>query len=105
MGKRTKHRTTFLSEDDRESYLVSLAKDQAQEQLENGTASSQIVCHYIKAGTVKDQIELEMLKNQSKLIEAKTTSIINAQRTDQIVENALRAFMRYAGKSVDDDDE
>lgn len=103
MERKTKR--TFHSEEERDAYLINLAKQQALEQLENGTASSQVLTHYLKIGSIKDQIELEILQSQNKLISAKTESILAAQRMDSIVENALKAFRRYAGKEPEEDDD
>ena len=37
----------------RENQLISLAIDLAEQQLRNGTASSQVITHYLKLGSSK----------------------------------------------------
>ena len=53
--------------------LVSLAVDLAEKQLREGTASSQVITHYLKLGSTKERIEKEILEKQKELIEAKDT--------------------------------
>ena len=61
-----------LTPEARENQLVSLAVDLAEKQLREGTASSQVITHYLKLGSTKERIEKEILEKQKELIEAKT---------------------------------
>ena len=45
----------------RENQLISLAVDLAEKQLMEGTASSQVITHYLKLGSTKERIEKEIL--------------------------------------------
>ena len=54
------------------------AEKLAEEQLRNGTASSQIITHYLKLATVREQLEKENLKEDIKLKKAKTDAIESA---------------------------
>ena len=46
-----------LTPEARENQLVSLAVDLAEKQLREGTASSQVITHYLKLGSTKERIE------------------------------------------------
>ena len=48
----------------REKQLIALATDLAEKQLREGTASSQVITHYLKLGSSKDKIERDILKEQ-----------------------------------------
>ncbi len=92
-----------LSPEARENQLVSLAVDLAEKQLRDGTASSQIITHYLKLGSTKEKIEKEILMKQKELIEAKTQSLQSAKRIEELYKNALDAMRNYSGQGDPDD--
>lgn len=91
----------------RENQLISLAVDLAEQQLRDGTASSQVITHYLKLGSTKERLEKEFMEKQMDLVEAKTDSIKSAKAYEEDVKGlyaeVLRAFKRYHGEDVDDD--
>lgn len=87
----------------RENQLISLAVDLAEKQLREGTASSQVITHYLKLGSTKEKIEKEILEKQKYLIEAKTENLKAAQRIEELYNKALDAMRSYSGR--DDEDE
>ena len=91
-----------LSPEARENQLVSLAVDLAEQQLRDGTASSQVITHYLKLGSTKERIEKEILEKQKELIEAKTQSLQSAQRIEELYTNALDAMRNYSGQGSSD---
>lgn len=93
-----------LSPEARENQLVSLAVDLAEKQLLEGTASSQVITHYLKLGSTKEKIEKEILEKQKELIEAKTQSLQSAKRIEELYTNALTAMRDYGGHGDTDDD-
>lgn len=93
-----------LSTESRESQLVSLAVDLAEKQLLEGTASSQVITHYLKLGTTKALLEKEKLEKENELLKAKTEEIQTRQRSDELYEKALKAFASYSGRGEPDDD-
>lgn len=96
---------TALSPEARENQLISLAVDLAEQQLRDGTASSQVITHYLKLGSTKEKIEKEILEKQKELIEAKTKNINSSSEAKELYANALAAFRRYSGTRGEDDDE
>lgn len=87
----------------RENQMISLAIDLAEKQLQKGTASSQVITHYLKLGSTKERIEKEILEKQKDLITAKTESIKSAQRVEELYMDALNAMRTYSGGSNHDD--
>lgn len=87
----------------RENQMISLAVDLAEKQLMEGTASSQVITHYLKLGSTKERIEKEILEKQKELIEAKTQSLQSSQRIEELYTNALNAMRRYSGQDEVDD--
>ena len=87
----------------RENQLISLAVDLAEKQLREGTASSQVITHYLKLGSTKEKIEKEILEKQKDLIEAKTENLKAAQRIEELYNKALDAMKSYSGHSDEDE--
>ena len=94
-----------LTPDARENQLISLATNLAEQQLMDGTASSQVITHYLKLGTAKSQLELEKLKRENELLRAKTESIESSKRVEELYMNALNAMKNYSGHGGDSNDE
>lgn len=94
----------------RENQLISLAVDLAERQLLEGTASSQVITHYLKLGSSKEKIEREILEKQKMLIEAKTENLQSSKRIEELYAEAISAMKSYSGQAPtpndrDDEDE
>ena len=89
----------------RENQLISLAVDLAEKQLREGTASSQVITHYLKLGSTKERIEKEILLQQKELIQAKTEALHSAKRIEELYSDALRAMRDYRGETEPEDEE
>jgi len=87
----------------RENQLISLAVDLAERQLSEGIASSQVITHYLKLGSTKENIEKEILLSQNKLLKAKTEAIESGKRVEELYKDALNAMREYGGQKKDDD--
>lgn len=82
----------------RENQLIALAVDLAEKQLLDGTASSQVISHYLKLGSTKERLEKEILEKQKDLLVAKTDSIKSAKKVEELYKNALDAMKNYRGQ-------
>lgn len=82
----------------RENQLIALAVDLAEKQLIEGTASSQVITHYLKLGSTKERIEKEILEKQKELIEAKTQNLQSVKRIEELYTDALEAMRKYGGR-------
>jgi hypothetical protein len=81
----------------REAQMISLAIDLAEQQLLDGTASSQVITHYLKLGSMKEQLEMDKLKEENKLLKAKTEALESQKRTEELYLQALSAMRSYSG--------
>lgn len=86
-----------LTPEARENQLIALAIDRAEQQLLDGTASSQVITHYLKLGSTKERLEREKLERENELLRAKAESIQSAQRIEELYKNALDAMRSYRG--------
>ena len=89
--------------DSREQQMINLAVNLAEKQLRDGTASSQVITHYLKLGTEKARLEQVKLANETALLEAKTEAIKSGKRMEELYEQAIKAMQRYAGHDDQDD--
>lgn len=94
-----------LTPEARENQMISLAVDLAEKQLLEGTASSQVITHYLKLGSMKERLEREHLEEENKLLRAKTKTLEDAAKNEKIYQEALKAFRTYSGQKTDDEDE
>lgn len=101
-GASRKMRPAF-SPEARENQLISLAVDLAEKQLREGTASSQVITHYLKLGSSKEKIEKEILEKQKELIEAKTQNYQSTAKVEELYAQALDAMRTYAGQKAPED--
>ena len=86
-----------LTPEARENQMIFLATELAEQQLRDGTASSQVITHFLKLGSSKEKLEHEILKEQKKLITAKTESIESSKRIEELYANAITAMREYGG--------
>ena len=100
--KEKRTRPPALTPEGRENQLISLAIDLAEKQLSEGTASSQVITHYLKLGSTKERIEKEILEKQKDLLVAKTESLQSSKRIEELYANAINAMKHYSGHGDDD---
>lgn len=92
-----------LTPESREKQLISLAVDLAEKQLIEGTASSQVITHYLKLGSTKERLEKEKLEEENKLLRAKTEALQSAKEVEKLYADAINAMRRYSGNGGEDD--
>ena len=99
----TRSRRPALTPESRENQMISLAVDLAEQQLLDGTASSQVITHFLKLGTTKAQLEKERIAHENKLLEAKTEALQSTKRVEELYSNALKAMQNYSGNGDPDE--
>ena len=92
-----------LTPEAKESQMISLAHDLAEKQLREGTASSQLITHFLKMGSEKERLEREKLEEENRLLKARTKALANAEEIKVLYEQALKAMRSYAGEGDPDE--
>ncbi len=87
----------------RENQMIALAVDLAERQLQEGTASSQVITHFLKLGTTKAELEKEKLRRENKVLEAKAKAYESGEEMKEMYENAIKAMRDYAGQGDNND--
>lgn len=88
-----------------ENRMISLAIDLAEKQLMEGTASSQVITHYLKLGSSRERIEKELLEEKKKLAQAKTEALESGKKMEELFEQAMNAMRGYRGSDDSEEDE
>lgn len=104
-AKRVPNRPPASTPENRENQLISLAVDLAERQLADGTASAQVISHFLKQASEREKLERERLRHENALLMAKADSIASAKRIEELYESALNAMRTYSGQDVDYYDE
>ena len=92
-----------LTPEARENQLIAMAVDLAEKQLLEGTASSQVITHYLKLGSSRDRLEREKLQEENKLLRAKTEQIESMKNMEAKYIEAIEAMKRYSGNGDTND--
>lgn len=85
-----------LTPEAREQQIINRAYNLAEKQIMDGTASSQIITHFLKLGSEKERLERERLAEENKLLKAKTEALQSAKRSEELYEKAMTAFTNYS---------
>lgn len=91
----------------RENQMVALAVDLAEKQLREGTASAQVINHYLRLGTSREKLEQEKLRKENELLQIRADAIASQQKVEELYKVALDAMRSYAGQppmELDDGD-
>lgn len=95
--KSTRRMRPALTPEANENQMVALATNVAREQLLAGTASSQIIVHYLKLGTEQARLERVKLENEIALAQAKTEALQSAKNMEEVYSRAIKAMQIYSG--------
>jgi hypothetical protein len=85
--------------------MVSLAERLAEQQMRDGTASAQVITHYLKLGSSREQLEQKRLEGEVELQKAKIEAMASTQRLEEMYGQAIRAMRGYQGHPEEDDEE
>ena len=92
-----------LTPESRENQMIALAMDLAEQQLRDGTASSQLITEFVKRGSTKARLEKEILAEQKELMAAKTENLRSEKRIEELYAEALNAMKSYSGNGDSDE--
>lgn len=83
----------------RENQLIAMAYDEAEERIRNGTASSQLITHFLKLGSEKARLEKEILIAQEALMRSKKERIDSDRNAEELFREAMESFREYSGEN------
>lgn len=92
-----------IDPENRENQMIALAVNLAEQQLLDGTASSQVITHFLKLGTTKAELEKEKLRRENEVLSAKAKAYQSGEEMKELYENAIKAMRDYGGMGDPDD--
>lgn len=95
---RISRRKPATTSEGRESQLVSLAEDLAEKQLTDGTASAQVISHYLKLGSSREKLEQQRISHENELTRIKIEAYAQQQRIEELYAKAIDAMRSYSGQ-------
>ena len=98
-------RRPALTPEARENQLVALAVDLAEKQLIEGTASSQVITHYLKIGSTEQKKRMEHLEAENALLRAKAENLERGSKIEELYKEAIDVFKIYRGERRPDDED
>lgn len=99
-NERRPRRPPATTPEARENQLISMAFDTAEQQFREGSASAQVITHFLKLGSSREKLDQERLRNENELLEIKTETMRSAKRVEELYGAALDAMRAYSGNSV-----
>lgn len=94
MAERRRSRARTL--EGREQEITNKAYDRAEQQIEDGTASSQVLTHFLKMGSTRELVEQERIRGQIEVDRVKAEQLEGQKRIEELYVNAIEAFGRYS---------
>ena len=89
-----------------ENRLINKAYKAVEKRIESGEATAAELVHFLRQGSIKEQLELEKLKKENELLKAKTESIASQKEVKELYAEAINAFRRYSGiPTLEEEDE
>jgi len=96
--KKKRPKAPAKTQDANEKQLVHLATKLAEKKMRDGTATSQMIIHYLKMGSVSEELAREKVRNENKLLKAKADALASQKRIEELYSEALSAMREYSGK-------
>ena len=81
----------------RENQMISLAVELAEKQLIDGTASAQVISHFLKLGSSREKLEQHRIALENELVQAKTEVLASQKNVEKLYTEAMSAFRSYSG--------
>lgn len=92
------------TDEERELQMIAMATDEAERRIRNGTATSQLLVHYLKLGTEKSRLEQEKLRAETELLSTKVKVAEAEKKSSELYAQAINAFRKYSGQEVNDEE-
>lgn len=89
----------------REAQLIAAAMDLVEKRIYRGEASAQETVHFLKLGSVRNQLEQDRLRNENLVLQTRVKEMEARTSSEGLYAEALKAFKGYSGaEPIEDDD-
>lgn len=95
----------MMSPEAYENHLINKAYKAVEKRIDSGEATAAELVHFLRQGSIREQLELEKLKKENELLKTKADSIRSQEEIKALYADAIKAFGRYSGMPATDDEE
>lgn len=85
----------------RDTRMISMAERLVEQQLRDGTASAQVITHYLKLGSKREELEQQRLAGEVELQKAKIESLASHKRMEELYSKAIESMRSYGGQPIE----
>ena len=91
-----------MSAEARENQVINAAMNLAEQQILEGTASSQVITYFLKLGSQRERekLEKEKLEAENTLLKAKTDALQSQAKMEELYHEAIKAFEILHGSII-----
>lgn len=89
----------------REDQLISAAMNLVEERIHQGTASAQETVHFLRLGSVRNQLEQDKLRQENVVLQSRVKEMESRKDSGEMYAKALAAMRGYKGLPPEDEDE
>lgn len=100
---KTPRRAPARTPEAREKQLIAMSMDLAEERIRNGTASNQLLVHFLKLGSTREKKEQEFIDKRNENLDAKTKAIYKQESVEKLYQEALDAMRIYSGQTNEEE--
>lgn len=87
----------------RERQLIGLAYELAEKKLKDGSASSQVITHFLELGSSLAELEKEKLEHENLLLKTRSEALKSSVQSEELYAAALLAMRIYSGSEQKDE--
>ena len=88
-----------------ENRLINKAYKAVEKRIDSGEATAAELVHFLRQGSIREQLELEKMKKENELLKVKAESIQSQKEIKELYSEAINAFRRYSGIPTMDEEE
>lgn len=82
----------------REEQLIAAAMDLVERRISEGTASAQETVHFLKLGSVRNQLEQDKIRQENLVLQTRVKEMESRKSGEEMYTRALNAFRGYSGQ-------
>lgn len=86
----------------RESQLVNMAMLQAEQQLRDGTAPPSVLVHFLRLGSMREELERLKMTREIELLQAKRENLDTMKELETLYNQAIEAHRSYRSSADED---
>lgn len=87
----------------RENQLIAAAMDLVEKRIRDGKASAQETVHFLRLGSVRNQLEQEKLRAENDVLKTRVKEMESRKSSEDLYAKALAAMRGYQGLDMPED--